>query len=140
MDLPSATIATKAATTDIGIDNPIITVALQERRNSSKIITAREPPIQIFCLTNSIAESIYMVSSYTCSIFKPRLGNISSLSSLMASLIPAIISIALAPDCRTALIAMDESPKNLIFDVGSLCVKRTSPISATVTLPNLLFS
>ena len=73
--------ATNAATTDIGIDKPIITVALQERRNKINMNTAKEPPIHMFCLTNSIAESMYIVSSYTCSIFKPNPGNISSFNS-----------------------------------------------------------
>ena len=63
IDLPRAAIATKAATTDIGIDNPIITVARHDLKNNIKINIAKVPPIQIFCLTSSIAESIYIVSS-----------------------------------------------------------------------------
>ena len=62
IDLPNAAIATKAATTEIGMDSPIITVALQDLKNKIRMKIAREPPIQIFCLTSSIAESIYIVS------------------------------------------------------------------------------
>ena len=63
IDLPNAAIATKAATTEIGMDSPIITVALQDLKNKIRIRMAKDPPIHMFCLTRSIAESMYIVSS-----------------------------------------------------------------------------
>ena len=63
IDLPKAAITTNAATTEIGMDSPIITVARHDLKNNISINIAKEPPIHMFCFTSSIAESIYMVSS-----------------------------------------------------------------------------
>ena len=65
IDLPRAAIATKAATTDIGIDNPIITVARHDLKNNIKINIANVPPIQIFCLT-FLDQSMGQLYQYLC--------------------------------------------------------------------------
>ena len=82
---------------------------------------------------------MYIVSSYTCSIFKPNSGKTLSFKSFNVDLTPFITSITFAPLCLIALIAIESLPRNLIIALGSLNVNSTSAISFTFTLPNLPF-
>ena len=56
IERPSAAMATKDATTEIGIASDMIRVARRERRKSIRMIAAKPPPIQMFCCTRSIEE------------------------------------------------------------------------------------
>ena len=56
IERPIAAIATKAPITETGIASEMISVARGERRNKSRMIAARTPPIQMFWRTRSIAE------------------------------------------------------------------------------------
>ena len=58
IERPRSAMATNEPITETGIAMAMITVAPSERRNSIRTMTAKVPPIQIFCCTSSIAESI----------------------------------------------------------------------------------
>jgi hypothetical protein len=56
IERPSAAMATKEPITETGMASETTRVARNERRKASRMIAARVPPIQMFCLTRLIAE------------------------------------------------------------------------------------
>ena len=58
IDRPSMAMATNAPMTDTGMEIEMISVARKDLKKSSSISAASVPPIQIFCCTRSIADSM----------------------------------------------------------------------------------
>ncbi len=56
IERPSAAMATKAPITETGMAIEMTRVARSERRNSSRMIAARVPPIQMFWRTKVMAD------------------------------------------------------------------------------------
>ena len=54
IERPIAAMATKAATTEIGMASETTSVARAERRKIRRMIAARVPPNQMFCRTSEI--------------------------------------------------------------------------------------
>ena len=143
IDNPKPAIATKVPITDTGMAIKIIAVGISDLKNKINMLTARHPPIQIFCLTRFIAEEIYVVSSKITLRSKPLSRSSFSFSISICFRKRDIVSTTLVPCSRKTFKITASSPLSLLKLVLFCIFNSISAISDKTkgtTVPSVVMS
>ena len=139
----SGTLKEMLRVTDTGIAIKIIAVGISDLKNKINMLTARHPPIQIFCLTRFIAEEIYVVSSKITLRSKPLSRSSFSFSISICFRKRDIVSTTLVPCSRKTFKITASSPLSLLKLVLFCIFNSISAISDKTkgtTVPSVVMS